>query len=152
MPLRSATLLSCVPLDGSEPDAKVETLSLERTLHVCLDADQGAITRTVAPRQQAQLYSSLISGRPQASKLGFCCIEGLFICRSRNAAQIQEAGVRDNSQCHSKICNVEGHLVASLSETPGLVKLRCSALPTGCLLQGGHPFHAFCVSCSKARP
>jgi len=25
VPLRSATLLSCVPLDGSEPDAKVET-------------------------------------------------------------------------------------------------------------------------------
>ena len=35
-----------MPLDGSEPDAKVETPSLERTLHVCLDGDQGAITGT----------------------------------------------------------------------------------------------------------
>jgi len=37
-----------VPLDGSEPDAKVETLSMERTLHVCFEADQGAINRTAA--------------------------------------------------------------------------------------------------------
>jgi hypothetical protein len=42
-PLRSATLLSYVPLTGSEPDAKVETLSMGRTLHVCLEADQGRI-------------------------------------------------------------------------------------------------------------
>lgn len=33
---RSATLRSCVPLDGSEPDAKVEKTSVERMLHVCL--------------------------------------------------------------------------------------------------------------------
>ena len=45
---RSATLLSCVPLDGSELDAKGETLSLERPLQVCIEADQGAINRTVA--------------------------------------------------------------------------------------------------------
>ena len=46
VPLRSATPLSCVPLDGSEPDAKVETLSMERTLHMGLETDQGAITGT----------------------------------------------------------------------------------------------------------
>jgi len=28
-----------VPLNGYGPAAKVETLSFERTLHVCLDAD-----------------------------------------------------------------------------------------------------------------
>ncbi len=39
VPLRSATSPSCVPLDGSELDAKVETLSVERTLRVCQHAD-----------------------------------------------------------------------------------------------------------------
>ena len=39
VPLRSATLLNCVPLDGSELDAKVETLSMERTLQECLHTD-----------------------------------------------------------------------------------------------------------------
>jgi hypothetical protein len=34
-----------VPLDGFEPDAKVETLSSERVLHVCLEADQGRFTQ-----------------------------------------------------------------------------------------------------------
>jgi hypothetical protein len=33
-----------VPLDGSEPDAKVETLLLERVLDVCFEADQGSIS------------------------------------------------------------------------------------------------------------
>jgi hypothetical protein len=32
-----------VPLDGSGLDAKIETLKLERTFHVRLEADQGAI-------------------------------------------------------------------------------------------------------------
>src|SRR5258707_1137747 len=39
VPLRSATMLNCVPLDCSEPDAKVETPSMEHTLQVCLRAD-----------------------------------------------------------------------------------------------------------------
>jgi hypothetical protein len=37
-----------VPLNGSEPDAKVETLSTEHMLHVCLEAYQGATNRTAA--------------------------------------------------------------------------------------------------------
>jgi len=39
-----------LPLDGSEPDAKIETLSSERTLQVCLEADQGAFTGTGVAR------------------------------------------------------------------------------------------------------
>jgi hypothetical protein len=35
---------SLMPLDGPGPDAKAETLLLERTLHVSLEPGQGAIT------------------------------------------------------------------------------------------------------------
>jgi hypothetical protein len=50
-PTSVATLLSCVPLNGSEPDAKVETLLLERMLHVCLEADEHPITG-IAPQPE----------------------------------------------------------------------------------------------------
>ena len=43
---RQATLLNCVPLDGSEPDAKVETLSTEHISTCALEAYQGVIDRT----------------------------------------------------------------------------------------------------------
>ena len=45
-PTRQTTLLNCVPLSGSEPDAKVETLSTKHMLHVCLEVSQGAIDQT----------------------------------------------------------------------------------------------------------
>ncbi len=39
VPLRSATWLNCVPLDGSGPDANAEILSVERTPRVCHGAN-----------------------------------------------------------------------------------------------------------------
>ena len=36
----------CVPLFGSEPDAKVDTLSTARTLYVCLGTHQGTTIAT----------------------------------------------------------------------------------------------------------
>ena len=47
-----------MPLEGSGPGAKVETLSFERALHVCLEANQGAITYSRKTRHSNDIVTS----------------------------------------------------------------------------------------------
>ena len=49
VPLRLTAWRSTAPLEGPEPDAKVETLWTERVLHVCLDSIKAKTNQDSGP-------------------------------------------------------------------------------------------------------